>query len=399
MSEPRRIAASGRVVALTRATRPAEAARAGWPQRARTMLGRHVLALTIVAVPCGVALAYLGLVAADRYASEAAFVVRSPGRPQLPGLGASAPGAALAVRTGDDAHAVIHFMRSRDALDLLVREHDFEAMLARPEADLVSRFPRPFGRTDFEALFERFRTAVTVHYDQATGISMLEVQLFRPEDAAAVARALLTASEGLVNRLNMRARQDIVAAAETDVVLARAKAGEARDRLTRFRAREGLLDPTRTALAVEQNIGKLAYEVAQANAQLSETRRVSPQSPQIGALLGRIRSLQAEIDQERARIGGQDVPLAPRLAEYERLVLETGFADKAQETALAALEAARTEAVRQQLYLERVVDPRVPDYPAYPKRLLWSVLVVVTSLATFAILRAFIGNLRAHEPR
>ena len=60
--------------------------------------------------------------------------------------------------------------------------------------------------------------------------------------------------------------------------------------------------------------------------------------------------------------------LAEKIAEYERLMLQQEFSVRSLAQAVAALELARVDARRQQMFLERVVEPGVPDQAMEPRR-------------------------------
>ena len=62
-----------------------------------------------------------------------------------------------------------------------------------------------------------------------------------------------------------------------------------------------------------------------------------------------------EIKAEKERITGGSDSLASKAAEYERLALEMDFADKQLAVAMASLESARNQALRQQLYLMTMI--------------------------------------------
>lgn len=363
---------------------------ASWPRRRALMLLTFVL-------PSLLAILYFGIIAADRYVSEAQFVVRSPSRAgidQLTNLVQSSG----TTRATDEASAVHGFMRSRDAVALLVRDADLRALMSRPEADPIWRFPGWFSSDLNEKMFERYLDFISIKQDSSTGISTLVIQAFRPNDAVKIAQVLLDGSEALINRLNERARRDTIQAAEREVDLAKSRAFERREELTVFRTRAGTVDPAKSSQSLLETIGKLSFEVAQASAQLAEAMRNSPQGPQITSLRNRIQATEQQIVQEKRQIGGSAQALAPIIADYERLVLEREFADRALASALAALENARMDAQRQQLYLERVVEPHAADYPAQPKRLFWIALSIILSYSFYTILRTLIDNVRAHQP-
>jgi len=360
-------------------------------------LSRRALLLITFVLPTMIALLYYGLVAADRYTSEAQFVVRSPSRTGIDQITSVIPTNTSTERASDEAGAVHQFVRSRDAVDLLLREADLRAILSRPESDPIWRFPGWLSRDLREKLFDRYLDFVSIKQDSSTNISTLAVQSFRPDDSVKIARVLLQGSEDLINRLNERARRDTIRAAEAEVEIAKDRAFQRREELTAFRTRAGTVDPAKSSQNLLETIGKLSFEAAQVNAQLAEALRNAPQGPQVTNLRNRIQAIEQQIVEEKRQIGGSAQALAPIIAEYERLVLEREFADRALASALASLENARIESQRQQLYLERVVEPHAADYPNQPKRLLSIGIVIALSFSLYAICRAFVDNIRRHE--
>ena len=62
----------------------------------------------------------------------------------------------------------------------------------------------------------------------------------------------------------------------------------------------------------------------------------------------------------------------------------------------AALEAARNEAQRQQFYLERIVQPNLPDIAIEPRRLRSVVIVFLLGLLAWGILSLLVASIREH---
>ena len=99
------------------------------------------------------------------YVSESKFVVRSPDKPAVSGLGVVLKSAGFA-NAGDEIYAAQSFASSRDALKALNRNRDFEKAYTRPEISIVDRF-NPLGASGaFESLYKYFLTKValqTIH--------------------------------------------------------------------------------------------------------------------------------------------------------------------------------------------------------------------------------------------
>jgi capsular polysaccharide transport system permease protein len=358
-------------------------------RRPRTLL-RVMLLILLPTLLSGL---YFGLIATHRYISEARFVVRKPDSPNRASAQSLSIEDAPKGIGGDDSYAVRDFLESRDALNLLLDHADFRAAVARAGNDWFWRFPSPFtGHTD-EDLYLLYQSLVSVDYDSSTGVTTLQIQAFDAQEARRIAVTLMTGAETLLNQMNDRARADAIRVAETEVARSKQLAVAAQERVTAFRDRNSIIDPTQISKTVLSTIGALSLELVEARAQLDITLHQSANSPQIVLLRARITALQQQIDHERGTLAGDDRSLAPRIAEYERLTLQRSFAEKSFVSALNQLEAARLDAQRQQDYLERVVEPHVPDEPHYPFRMLW---ILGTFLAGCAVFRMFRPQAAAH---
>lgn len=378
------------------------------PKRARRRgQGGLISFLVLVALPTILAAGYFFFLAADRYQSEARFVLRTPGRTLVnAALGNALQSSGVAgvtgiTRSADDGYLVQEFVRSRDGMTWAEQHSGLKAAYANPVArrDIVWRFPNPFEPANEEGLFWHFQRMVSADFDSTTGVNTLAVQGFTPVEAQRVAGSLLKGAEDLVNRLNERARQDAISLAEAEVDRMRQRVTAAQAALTVFRERERLIDPSQATLAVLETIGRLAQEVALVSVQISELAKNSPNGPQVAPLRARRSALEAQILVERQRLAGDSTAIAPRIVEYERLTLEREFAAKALMSAMTAVETARVEAMRQHVYLERVANPSLPDYPVYPWRVVWTLVVAVAGYIVWRMWRILLSDaLRHAEP-
>ncbi|MNH73605.1 Chain length determinant protein [compost metagenome] len=350
----------------------------------------------VVLLPTLVAAIYFLFVASPRYVSEAHFVVQMASKQQPSGLGVALQGVGISTN-GTDSFAVHEYIRSRDALTTLQPRLNVQAMLSRPGVDVFSRFPAPGqGRTN-EDLYKAFQRRVTVGYDTATGISTLRVQAFTPEDSRAIASALLDSGEALVNRLNDRAAAQDVEDAERSVLEAEQRLGDIQQRLTAYRNRESMLDPEVSAREGSALLGELQGTLASLRAERALIASQAPQSPQLPALDARIRAYEQQLAIERGKVAGDADSLATKVSGYEALMLERTLADRALTAASTARDAARDAARRQKLYLERVVNPNLPDKATEPRRWRGILAVLVTTLLLYGVGGLVWAGLREHR--
>lgn len=353
--------------------------------------------LAIVMAPTLIALVYFLLVASPRYVSEARFIVRAQNQQTPSALGIALQGVGVASSSTTDAFAVHEFIKSRDGLTYLGRYLDLNSVFSPRSADVFSRAVGPWHGAAKEDVFEGTAKFVTVGYNSTNGISTLRVEAFTPGDAKRVADRLLIGSEELLNQLNTRSSKAAVAEAERTLIEAQERLAESQRQLGLFRNRQGFIDPSRTALESSQLIGSLRSNLAGLMAERSSLASQAPQSPQLAGLDVRIRAYQAQIEAERAKIVGGEGSLAPKIGEYERLILDTEIADRGITAARNELETARLDARRQQLYLDRIVEPNLPDKAIEPKRLLSILAVFATCLLIYGIGKLIWASVREHR--
>lgn len=345
---------------------------------------RRTVRWSVLFLPSLLAATYFLFVAADEYESEGHFVVRSAARPEIPG------GLSFLVQLGlgrsqDDSFIVQNFLTSRDAIEGLRSRLPLNKIFDREGADFLARYPSILYGSTAEQFYRYFQRMVTVVHIDKTGISTLKVRAFRGEDARDVAETLLTLGEELVNRINQRLQTDAVGNSLAELRAAQTRLIDAQTALTDFRNRELIVDPTNSAVALADLIAKLSAELGATQAQIAEMMAGSGASPQLSGLRRKAAALQEQITRERARIGSGADDLAGRIARYERLSLEREFANRMVRSGETELVRARSEAARQLLYLERVVEPQLADYSTEPKRIRSALTVFAANFLLVAI--------------
>lgn len=351
--------------------------------------------LTVVA-PTALAILYFGLFASDVYVSESQFVVRSPDKPAASSLGVLLKSAGFS-NAGDEIFAAHDYVQSRDALKELNRNDAVANAYGNSGVSIFDRF-NPLGLdASFEDLYDYYRGKVRVDYATTSSITTLTVRAFTARDAERFNRQLLERSEELVNRLNNRGRSDLVRFATEEVVEAKIAAREAALSLARFRNASGILDPEKQATLQLQMVSKLQDELIGARTQLQQLRAMAPENPQIPILETRISSLSREIDEQLGLVAGNRKSLSNSAAQYQRLELEREFADRRLAAAMNSLEEARNEARRKQAYVERIVQPSLPDEAKEPRRLRGIFATFILGLVAWAILSMLIAGVREHH--
>jgi capsular polysaccharide transport system permease protein len=359
---------------------------------------RHRWFMLFVVSPTLLTAGYYIGVAAPQYESEARFIVRSTdssGPSVGGGLGQMLGLTGRMSSSQSEAFSIDDYMQSHDAVASLQKSLNLVAMFRSKGADVVARLWR--ADPSAEALLKYYRRQVSVQYNEDTGITVVRAHAFTPADARDLVQALLTLGEGRVNEFNQRAIQDTLRVSQHEVESAEQQVLAAERALTAFRLREQDIDPSRTSTGQLALMQSLQQQLAQSEVQLAGmAATVRQDSPQYVALRNRIAGLQGQVAHESGRLTGRSGALAPVLADYDQLTLKREFAEKTYTSAMGALETARLQAIRQQLFVVNVVRPNLPEYALYPKGTMMIATVFLAFLLAYCIGWLMIAGMREH---
>ncbi len=340
----------------------------------------RMMFLIFVAAPTVLTILYYGFVAADQYATYSSFAVR----------GASSSTSAVDVTTmfslggssADievaDSYILQEYIHSREMVEILVAEANFLEIYSRPSAD-------PYYRLDpeipVESLVTYWQMMCEVEFDTETGIINLVVRAFRPADAEQITRKVIEKSEALINLLSLRSREDSLKSARREVQLAEERFAEARKSVAAWRGTEREIDPELVAQQQTSLVGALETDLANLQSSLTALRStMSDNSPRVVYVRNQIDALKRQIAAEKQSVAvaeeGQTQPvLTERLSRYEELLAEREFSEQSYASSLAALEAARIEALKQQRYLAVFVTGMAPEEATYPEGIRWTLIL------------------------
>lgn len=367
------------------------------PGRDRRLSLRWLCFVVVVVIPTALAAVYYLVLAADQYVAEFRFALRTvePIRAETGGLfhGNVAPSP-----VGVDSYAVVQYLSSRDVIDDLSKTLDLRAMFSRPEADWVTRLQLPVS---IEELVRYWKSQVDAFYDITNGTIVVRARAFTADEALQLAQAILASAERLVNDLSARARRDTLRNSEREVRHVERRLKTALARLREFRDREGIIDPRKTADATQALAGRIRDEIVRADTELSTIKHyMRADAPSVRMLEARIQSLQTQLravesevtDTEKSR----SEVLSRVMGSYEQLESERTFAEKAYQHALEALDRARMNADRQQVYIAGFVQPSLPEEPLYPRRFLNIGIVLFLCCAVWLIGGFIVRTVREH---
>jgi capsular polysaccharide transport system permease protein len=359
---------------------------------------RHaVLAVSFVLVvllPLAASVFYLYSRAADQYHSDIAFSVRSEE------MGSSAAGLLGALSLGgsgsaSDTDILFDYIRSQEIVEAIDADLDLRTLFNRAA-------PRDFYFSlgedpSIEALLGQWRRMVQVDLESSAGIIHVRVNAFAPEDATAIAQAILAESSALVNRLSVQARADAVRFADDELAESEAHLRDVRGKLADFRRENRMVDPTADVAGQMGIVNALQGELAKAMVERDQLLSfVGPDDQRVVQAERRIDAIDQRIEAERTALGvsGSQTALSEVVGSYEELKVDLEFASTAYTQSLAALTAARAEARRQSRYLAPHIAPTTADQALYPRRTLLAGLVALFLTIGWGIMALIYYNVR-----
>ena len=224
--------------------------------------------------------------------------------------------------------------------------------------------------------------------DPTTLVSTVEVNAFEPQDARALATAMLEYAEDLVNQMNRRTYEDGLAVADRLVAEAQKEFDAAEAELKAHRNATGSIDPQAVGESKLKVIEALSTQLAQIDALIAQQTALTPTSPNLTPLVAQAQSYREEIEKRKREIAGSSGSEVDKLAIYEQLTTRASLAAKELAFAVAQRAQARQDSERQHLFIQVISRPNLSlDYARYPRVTLDLAALLAICLLTFQLLR------------
>jgi len=367
--------------------------RQGWLTPA--FLRRRTLSVAVIASL--LAAVYWGLIASDRFVSEAHVIVQKTDLAVAPSVELSSLLGSVSGTSGSDQLLLRDHLLSVDMLQTLDARLNLRAHFSNTQRDVLSRM---WDEQEPMEWFHRYYLSrVSVDYDEHAGVLVIKSQAYDAETAHAITAMLVEEGERFMNSMAHRLAQEQVDFLDTQVLEMYQRSLQARQAVLAFQDQHGLLSPQGSA----ENLAGIINDL--------ETQRVSLQARR-SAMLGylmedsadiveldlQIAAIEKQIAREQRRLtapAGQT--LNAIVEEFQRLQLKAEFAQEVYKTALAALEQGRIEATRTLKKVSVLQSPTHPQYPLEPRRIYNTVVFVLVALLLAGIAHLIAAIIRDHK--
>ena len=339
---------------------------------------------------------YWGLIASDRYVSEAHIVIQrtdlSSGTSLNIGtlLGSASP-------SNQDQLLLRDHLLSVDMLKRLDEKLDLRAHYSDSRRDPISRMW--FEDAKLERFHDHYLSRVIVEFDDYTGILLIQAQAYDPKTAHAIATMLVEEGERFMNDLAHNLAQAQVGFLEKQVGALQQRVIQARHTLLDFQNRNRLVSPQGTAENLAAIVNRLEAQLTELKARRSAMLGyLMPGSAGIVELDLQIAAIEKQAQAETARLAAPNSKTLNRtVEEFQRLQMLAEFEQDVYRTALVALESGRVEATRTLKKVSVLQQPFEPQYPIEPRRVYNFVIFVLLALVLAGTIQLIVAIIRDHR--
>lgn len=323
---------------------------------------------------------YYGLIASNRYVTEARFAIR-------PALGSSDKTSSETGGTASgtsnqmvaqDTQITREFILSRPMLEILEGQLPLRQWFSSDSIDYFSRFD---PEKPIEKFVRYWKRRVGVEVESGSGIMSVTVEAFDPDESLAIAKAVMKEAERKVNDLSVKSREDAVAESARELRLAEERMTKIRLAMRDLRNREGVLDAQKTNDINIKMIAELRASRINLAVQLAIGQRdLGPDSRRIMDLKQQIKDIDDNIARIERQSASQDPDqkrlLSDALTRFEILENDRKNAEKYYQQVLTAYERARIISARQIEFFSPIVEPVKAESSTEPRRLLMIGLIM-----------------------
>ena len=360
-----------------------------------TIIRQRVFGTVFIA--CVLAVIYWGLIASDRYVSEARVIIQ---RTDLAGGQAMDFGSLLAgAGNGNRADQLLlrDQLLSMDMLQKLDEKLHLRAHYSAEQHDLLSRMWSP--DVSQEGFYRYYRTHVSVELDDYAGVLVIKAQGYDPKKAHAISSMLIEEGERGMNNMSHLMALEQVAFIKKQVDQMAQRFQDARLAVLSYQNRKGLASPLSTAENVVGAINRLEAQ----RTEIQAHRRallgyLTPQAPNVIELDLQLDAIEKQIVQEQGRLTSPNGKmLNSTVEEYQRLEMAAMFAQDIYKTGLIALEKGQVEATRMLKKVSILQAPTLPQQALEPRRIYNIIVFILVAMLIAGILYLLAAIIRDHK--
>lgn len=338
---------------------------------------------------------YWGLIASDRYVSEAHVVID---RTDVGGGTSLDFTSMLGLGSGNrDMMLLRDYLLSMDMAEKLDKELHLRAHYSDWRRDPLARLWFEDGPREW--YHRHYLSRVSIEMDDIAGVLRIRVQAYEPAMAQAIARLLVHDGERFMNEMVHGLAREQVFFLEQEVSRMSERLAAARTAVVKFQDEKGFISPQGAADGLAGIVNQLEGDLTRLRTQRGALLGyLSAGAPDVVRLDLQIRSTEQQLARERLRLTAPQGQALNSVAEkFQRLQMESEFALDTYRSALVALEKGRLDATRVMKKVSVVQAPMLPEQAMEPRRLYNMLVFTLVALMLAGIARLLAAIIKDHK--
>ncbi|MBO0346802.1 hypothetical protein J0X15_16365 [Roseibium sp. CAU 1637] len=339
-----------------------------WYDRYLTKWNSFLLTVIIPSLICAF---YYAFIASSQYVAETRMIVRTIGVSEQ--FSTSEDREGRSIIGGDsltqDSYIVANFLESPEIVRTLSDRIGLRELFSKDSIDFISRLSPD---ASFETLHKFWNNQIDTYVDGPSGIIIVTIRAFTPEESVEIMNAALAAADEMIERISEKAKQDLVARAETDVRASLSEYQTALMELRVYQNKTGVLDPVSTGKLAISVISTLLEEKLSLTVELNAMKAANAgDSAKARQLERAVEALESEIQLRRDSLAGQSstgVQLSDQLTEFSRLETRRVVTEAIYEANVRNLDTAKSTALRRTTFVSVFSQAQRPEKSKYPAR-------------------------------
>lgn len=341
---------------------------------------RNSLFLFVI-IPSVVFGIYYSSIASGQFVSETRMIVRTIGVSER--FDESEKREGRSIIGGDsltqDSYIVANYLKSPELVRKLDLEMGLRNFFSSGSIDSLSRLE---SNASLEELYRYWIKHVDTYVDGPSGIIIFTVRAFSPQASQIISSAALSAADNMIARISERAKNDLVARGESDVLASLEHYQDALDAMRDYQNKTGIFDPATSAKMTTAIIAKLTEEKLKVTVDLKSLEAAGADNTARGRQLRRsIQALEQEIQLRQNSLAGSrtsgDTQLSTSMTEFSRLETRRIVTQALYEAAIRNLDTAKSAALKRTTFIAIFSASHPPEKAEYPDR--FSEWIVLTA--------------------
>ncbi len=311
------------------------------------------------------------------YRSETSVIPVSSSASPLGELAGLAAMAGVSVGGGGDSAKIMAVLKSREIKEKVINRLSLIPVLL--EDDI------PEDRIPMNVALEVFEDMVSISEDKKTGVITVSVDYKDPQLAQKIANVYIDELQKIMNEKNLTVAKFNRVFLEKQLKEQEEKLKELQNKLAQFQKKTKIISPDNQLAGVMELYSNLISQKMALLVKLKSMESAfSSDNPQIKALKEQIKAIDKQIKsiEEKTNIGAlPSLSQAPeKIVEYTNIMRDLKVAQAVYENLVKMYEQAKLQEAKENIYVEVIDPPSLPDKPVKPKKKLMVVVAGVSSL-------------------